>query len=84
MLVRTAVWRDLDGLDPAYAPGVSHREPVGLSVREVLTLLDTLGGELVGADIVEFNPTQDIGGLTAGVTAKLVKELAAQCVVESD
>jgi agmatinase len=75
---------DLDGLDPAYAPGVSHREPGGLSVREVLTLLDTLGGELVGADIVEFNPSQDLGGMTASVAAKLVKELAAQCVVESD
>ena len=53
-------------------------------MREVLTLIDTLGGELIGADIVEFNPTQDIGGLTASVAAKLVKELAAQCVVESD
>ena len=75
---------DLDGLDPAFAPGVSHREPGGLSVREVLTMIDTLGGELVGADIVEFNPSQDIGGLTASVAAKLVKELAAQCVAESD
>ena len=24
---------DLDGLDPAFAPGVSHREPGGLTVR---------------------------------------------------
>ncbi len=75
---------DLDGLDPAFAPGVSHREPGGLMVREVLTMLDTLGGELIGADIVEFNPQQDLAGLTASVAAKLVKELAAQCVVESD
>jgi len=75
---------DLDALDPAFAPGVSHREPGGLSVREVVTMLDTLGGELVGADIVEFNPRQDISGLTAIVAAKLVKELAAQCMVESD
>ena len=75
---------DLDGLDPSCAPGVSHREPGGLMVREVLTLLDTLGGELIGADIVEFNPQQDVAGLTATVAAKLVKELAAQCIVESD
>ena len=27
---------DLDGLDPAFAPGVSHREPGGLTVRDVL------------------------------------------------
>ena len=75
---------DLDALDPAFAPGVSHREPGGLTVREVLTLIDTLGGELIGADIVELNPSQDVGGLTAGVAAKLVKELAAKFVVESD
>jgi agmatinase len=81
---RVYVSIDLDGLDPAFAPGVSHREPGGLSVREVLTLLDTLGGELVGADIVEYNPQMDVGGLTAEVAAKIVKELAAQFVLESD
>ena len=75
---------DLDAFDPAFAPGVSHREPGGLSVREVLTIIDTIGGDLVGAEIVEFNPAQDIGGLTAGLSAKLVKELAAQFVTESD
>ena len=81
---RVYVSIDLDGLDPAFAPGVSHREPGGLSVREVLTLLDTLGGELIAADIVEFNPQRDVGGLTAEVAAKLTKELAAQFVLESD
>ena len=30
---------DLDGLDPAFAPGVSHRDPGGLSVREVIGLV---------------------------------------------
>jgi arginase len=68
---------DLDGLDPAFAPGVSHREPGGLSVREVLGLLSTLHGPVVGADIVELNPSQDWGGMTAQVAAKLVKELSA-------
>jgi agmatinase len=75
---------DLDAFDPAFAPGVSHREPGGLTVREVLATLDTIGGDLVGADIVEFNPSQDIGGLTAALAAKLVKELAAQFMVESE
>jgi agmatinase len=69
---------DLDGLDPAFAPGVSHREPGGLSVRDVLTMLHTLDGPIVGADIVEYNPSQDLGGLTAQVAAKFVKELAGQ------
>jgi arginase len=67
---------DLDGLDPAFAPGVSHREPGGLTVREVLTMIHTLSGPIVGADIVEYNPAQDLGGLTAQVAAKFVKEIA--------
>jgi len=69
---------DLDGLDPAFAPGVSHREPGGLSVREVIGLVHALPGPLVGADIVEFNPSQDPLGLTAPVAAKFVKELAGR------
>lgn len=69
---------DIDGLDPAFAPGVSHREPGGLSVREVLTLIQGLKGPIVGADVVEFNPSEDPVGLTAPVCAKLVKELASR------
>jgi arginase family enzyme len=67
---------DLDGLDPAFAPGVSHREPGGLTVRDVLTLIQSLGGPIVGADIVEFNPAQDVAGLTASAAAKIVREVA--------
>jgi agmatinase len=74
---------DLDGLDPAFAPGVSHREPGGLSVREVLDLVQGVGGVLVGADIVEYNPRQDIGGVTAMVAAKLVKEVAGRMLAET-
>jgi arginase family enzyme len=69
---------DVDALDPAFAPGVSHREPGGLSVRELLTMIQALRGPIVGADIVEFNPNEDPLGLTAPVCAKLVKELASR------
>jgi arginase len=69
---------DLDGLDPAYAPGVSHREPGGLSVRDVLTLVQDAGGTLVGVDVVEYNPRQDLAGVTAIVAAKIVKEVAGR------
>jgi agmatinase len=69
---------DLDGLDPAYAPGVSHREPGGLSVRDVLTLVHNAHGTVVGADVVEYNPRQDLGGVTATVAAKIVKEVAGR------
>ena len=73
---------DLDGLDPGFAPGVSHREPGGLSVREVITLIHELGGDLVGADVVEYNPRQDLGGMTATVAAKLVKEIAGRMLLQ--
>lgn len=68
---------DLDALDPAFAPGVSHHEPGGLSVRELLSVLHRIDRPIVGADIVEYNPARDLNGITAVVAAKLVKELAA-------
>lgn len=70
---------DLDGFDPAYAPGVSHHEPGGLSVRDVLAVLDRVSGPVIGADIVEYNSARDVNGVTAVLAAKLVKEVAALC-----
>lgn len=69
---------DLDGLDPAFAPGVSHPEPGGLSTLDVLTLIRRIRGPLIGADIVELNPERDLGLATARVVVRLVKELAAK------
>jgi len=71
---------DLDGLDPAFAPGVSHREPGGLTVRDLLTMIHGVRGPIVGADVVEFNPSQDPSGVTAGVAAKISREIAG-CVL---
>jgi arginase len=71
---------DVDVLDPAFAPGVSHREPGGLSVRDVLSIIQQTGGAVVGADLVEYNPRQDIGGATAVVAAKIVKEIAGRMI----
>ena len=72
---------DLDAFDPAFAPGVSHVEPGGLSSREVITLLQDLPGPLVGADVVEFNPVRDPQGITGPLCAKLVKELASRMLL---
>ena len=69
---------DLDALDPAYAPGVSHHEPGGLSTRQVIDLVQRAPGTVVGGDVVEYNPTRDINGVTAMVAAKLAKELAGR------
>ncbi len=68
---------DLDVLDPAFAPGISHIEPGGLSTRDVLDIIHSLPCPLVGADIVELNPDCDVNGVTAMVAAKLLKEIVA-------
>lgn len=69
---------DVDGLDPAFAPGVSHPEPGGLSTRQALSLIQQTNANFVGADLVEFNPLVDVNGITARVCAKLLKEIAAR------
>lgn len=71
----TYVSIDLDALDPACAPGVAHREPGGLSVRQVLDLIDLIPGPIIGADVVEYLPQRDVDGLTALAAAKLAREL---------
>ena len=66
---------DVDVLDPACAPGISHREPGGMTTREAIAHLHAIEGEIVGADVVEYNPAQDISGMTAVLAAKMVKEI---------
>jgi agmatinase len=73
---------DMDVLDPAFAPGVSHREPGGMSVREAITHLHAIEGEIVGADLVEYNPVEDVGGVTATVAAKILKEILGRMIAE--
>jgi len=72
---------DLDALDPAFAPGVSHHEPGGLSVRDILGIIQRLPNRIVGADIVEYNPQRDINDMTAMVAAKLLKEIAGRMLL---
>jgi len=69
---------DIDALDPAFAPGVSHHEPGGLSTREVLSIIQNINVSIIGADIVEYNPKRDSNDMTAMVSAKLLKEIAAK------
>ncbi|HCY86288.1 MAG TPA: agmatinase [Desulfobacteraceae bacterium] len=66
---------DLDCLDPAFAPGVSHHEPGGMTTRQVLDLLHTLDGKIIGGDIVEYNPDRDFISVTGMVAAKFLKEM---------
>lgn len=66
---------DLDVLDPAFAPGLSHYEPGGMSPRDVIGIIHQIEVPIVGADIVEYNPTRDINGITAMVAARFMKEI---------
>lgn len=65
---------DLDGLDPAFAPGVSHPVPGGLSSRQVLNLIQQGHWRLVGMDVVELNPDRDVNNLTAILAGRLLHE----------
>ena len=74
---------DMDALDPAFAPGVSHHEPGGLSTRDINSIVQRLPNQIVGADIVEYNPDRDINDMTAMVAAKLLKEIAGKMLQNS-
>jgi agmatinase len=69
---------DMDALDPSCAPGVSHHEPGGLLTRDILSIIQGIDIEVIGADIVEYNPTRDINNMTAMVAYKLFKEVMAK------
>ena len=72
---------DLDVLDPAFAPGISHFEPGGMTTREAIAAIQSVKAKIVGADVVELNPGRDINGVTAMTAARIVKELAAKMAV---
>jgi arginase len=72
---------DLDALDPAFAPGVSHHEAGGLSTRQALDIIHRLKARIVGLDVVELNATRDPLGITAAAAVKIVKETAAEVVL---
>ena len=71
---------DMDGFDPAFAPGVSHHEPGGLSSREVINLIHGIDTEVIGADIVEYNPNRDFQNMTAYLAAKMMKEILGKMI----
>lgn len=71
---------DMDVLDPAFAPGVSHHEPGGLSSRELISIIQSIAVPIIGADIVEYNPLRDSNNMTAMVAYKLFKELTSKMI----
>jgi len=71
---------DMDGIDPAYAPGVSHLEPGGLTSRQVIEIIRNVNTKIIGADIVEYNPEKDVQDVTAALAAKLLKEILGKMI----
>lgn len=69
---------DIDALDPAFAPGVSHRVPGGLTSRQAISVIHALQAEIAGMDMVEVNPDRDATGITASAAAKIVMEVAGK------
>jgi len=75
---------DVDVVDPAFAPGVQTPEPVGLTPREVLELLEYIvDSKLVGVDIVEVAPKYDPSEITAALAARFVVEIVGMHISNS-
>jgi guanidinobutyrase len=67
---------DIDGLDPAYAPGTGTPEIGGLTVHQGLEIIRGCRGlDIVGGDLVEVAPAYDTSGNTALVAANLLFEM---------
>jgi arginase family enzyme len=74
---------DMDVLDPAFAPGVAHHEPGGLSTRQALSILHALDAEIVGLDVVEVNPDRDPSGITAAAAVKIIMEVVGKIIIRN-
>ena len=67
---------DVDGLDPAYAPGTGTPEVGGYTTYDAQKMLRGLRGcNLVGGDVVEVSPPLDPSGNTALVGATMMFEI---------
>lgn len=67
---------DIDGIDPAYAPGTGTAEIAGLTPAQALEIIRGLKGmNIVGADLVEVSPPYDPSGNTAVLGANLLFEM---------
>ena len=73
---------DLDGIDPAIAPGVGAPSPGGLTFTEARRLVRGLVGKgrVVGMDVVEITPSSDVNDLTAITAGRLIVNLVGAAV----
>ena len=73
---------DVDGIDPAFAPGTGTPEVGGLTPREVQAILRGCKGlNVIGGDVVEVAPEYDPGSVTAQVGAQMLLEILSLMVL---
>ncbi|MET1033004.1 MAG: arginase [Candidatus Saccharimonadales bacterium] len=65
---------DLDAIDALYAPGAGMPNKKGLTYREIAAIADYIGQKcnVIGVDVVEYNPLQDENGKTAELAIELI------------
>ena len=74
---------DVDGVDPAYAPGTGTPVVGGMTSREALDFVRRLRGlDICGANVVEISPPYDHAELTSLLGAALVFEFLSLMAVE--
>jgi agmatinase len=73
---------DLDGIDPAIAPGVAGPCPGGLTFPQVRTLIHGLVGKgrVVGMDVVEITPRSDVNQITCITAGRFVVNMIGAAV----
>ncbi|MCL4325317.1 MAG: agmatinase [Candidatus Thermoplasmatota archaeon] len=64
---------DIDGMDPAFAPGTGTPEPFGLTPYIVKKIIKKIGKQIVGMDITEVSPPFDNGN-TAALAARIARD----------
>ena len=68
---------DIDGVDPAFAPGTGTPEPFGLMPMDVKKVINAIGDRLAGFDVVEVCPPADPSGITSILAARYINEVMA-------
>ncbi|MDR0309781.1 MAG: agmatinase [Candidatus Methanoplasma sp.] len=68
---------DIDGIDPAFAPGTGTPEPFGLHPMDVKKAIGLIGGRLAGFDVTEVCPPADPSGITSVLASRLINEVLA-------
>ncbi|MEZ5593031.1 MAG: agmatinase [Gammaproteobacteria bacterium] len=67
---------DIDGLDPAFAPGTGTPEIGGLTIHQGLEIIRGCRGlDIIGGDLVEVSPPYDPSGNTSLTAANLLFEM---------